>query len=273
MQLSESNTIVCNAPRDEVYRIIRDSARWPEIFEPCQAVRHLSHSAYDEHIEVTALVNGEAMTWESKRAFQPAIHGINSVVVKPMKLVSRMETSWRVVALNHAQCLLVLEHTFGIVDEPAGLVDGVSTQSEAEAFMRRAIHTNSTKELGNIKQVAERLRPATQTPLEFVTSHAIVCEAPAQRVYKVLVNVGNWPQIIEACTAARSMSPVESCGIPCFSASLTAWVPLPAPGGPSRMSFISDGSPSAWSCVPALHTDGQADGHEPGPACPSRRSP
>ncbi|SLI25241.1 Uncharacterised protein [Mycobacteroides abscessus subsp. abscessus] len=32
---------------------------------------------------------------------------------------------------------------------------------------------------------------------------------------------------------ARNRSPVEMCGTPSFSDSRTAWVPLPAPGGPS----------------------------------------
>ena len=39
-----------------------------------------------------------------------------------------------------------------------------------------------------------------------------------------------------ALTAARSMSPVEICGMPYASVMNAAWVPLPAPGGPSKMS-------------------------------------
>ena len=36
-------------------------------------------------------------------------------------------------------------------------------------------------------------------------------------------------------TAARSMSPVEICGMPKCSMMNWAWVPLPAPGAPKRM--------------------------------------
>ena len=46
------------------------------------------------------------------------------------------------------------------------------------------------------------------------------------------------PTGVPAATAARSMSPVESCGMPSRSTRRTAWVPLPAPGGPSRMILI-----------------------------------
>ncbi len=46
------------------------------------------------------------------------------------------------------------------------------------------------------------------------------------------------PSGVPALTAARSMSPVEICGMPYASRMNAAWVPLPAPGGPSRISRI-----------------------------------
>ena len=44
------------------------------------------------------------------------------------------------------------------------------------------------------------------------------------------------PSGVPAFTAARSMSPVEICGMPNASVMKAACVPLPAPGGPSRIS-------------------------------------
>ena len=41
-----------------------------------------------------------------------------------------------------------------------------------------------------------------------------------------------------AATAARSMSPVESCGMSSVSTILGAWEPLPAPGGPKRIMTV-----------------------------------
>jgi hypothetical protein len=41
-----------------------------------------------------------------------------------------------------------------------------------------------------------------------------------------------------ALTAARSMSPVEICGIANLSQMKVACVPLPAPGAPSNMSLM-----------------------------------
>ena len=47
------------------------------------------------------------------------------------------------------------------------------------------------------------------------------------------------PSALPEATAARSMSPVASCTRPCVCSSRFAWVPLPAPGGPRRIRFIS----------------------------------
>src|SRR5450631_1794483 len=46
------------------------------------------------------------------------------------------------------------------------------------------------------------------------------------------------PSGVPALTAERSISPVEICGMPYASLTKAAWVPLPAPGGPSNMSRI-----------------------------------
>ncbi len=46
------------------------------------------------------------------------------------------------------------------------------------------------------------------------------------------------PSGVPAFTAARSMSPVETCGMPYFWQMKAACVPFPAPGAPSRISLI-----------------------------------
>ena len=47
------------------------------------------------------------------------------------------------------------------------------------------------------------------------------------------------PTAVSAATASRSMSPVDRCEIPYLALIRSAWVPFPAPGGPSKTSFIS----------------------------------
>ncbi len=44
-----------------------------------------------------------------------------------------------------------------------------------------------------------------------------------------------WPKGVPRATWSRRRSPVESFLKPSSSASLAAWVPLPAPGGPKKI--------------------------------------
>ena len=62
------------------------------------------------------------------------------------------------------------------------------------------------------------------------------------------------PSGVPALTAARSMSPVEICGMPNFCEMNAACVPLPAPGAPSRINRIS--CPFRWTLVIAPRIDG-----------------
>src|SRR3989442_10947043 len=48
-----------------------------------------------------------------------------------------------------------------------------------------------------------------------------------------------FPRSVPCATLCRKMLPVEMCGTPRYAASFAAWVPLPAPGGPSRTSLMS----------------------------------
>jgi aromatase len=202
MQYIASHSIVCNAPRARVYALIRRSSEWPAIFEPCEAVKVLESGDGFEHIEITARVNGTPMTWQSRRRFQPEVFGIESTLVRPMKLVRAMTTSWRVAQINNEQCLLILEHDYDLDDEIAAQVEGVATLREAERFIATAIDANSRTELGNIKQAVERLAIAQSVPLDRSASHSVVCAASADSVYAVIRDTANWPRIFDACLSA-----------------------------------------------------------------------
>jgi len=134
--------------------------------------------------------------------FRREIFGIDTRVSKPITLVQDMATTWRVIALNDAQSLLVLEHDYTLLDDVAGLVDGVNTQAEAEAFIAGAIHKNSTKELGNIRDAVQGAQAAVDGIRS--TSHSIVCKVPAAEVYAIIADAANWPKIFDSCVSARA---------------------------------------------------------------------
>jgi ribosome-associated toxin RatA of RatAB toxin-antitoxin module len=202
MQYTASHSIVCNAPRARVYELISRSSEWPAIFEPCESVTVLADGDGFEHIEITARVNGTPMSWQSRRHFLPEVFGIESTLVRPMKLVRAMNTSWRVAPINSEQCLLILEHDYDLDDEIAGQVEGVTTLREAECFIDSAIDANSRTELGNIKQAVERPAAAQSVALDRSASHSVVCAAPADSVYAVIRDTANWPRIFDACLSA-----------------------------------------------------------------------
>lgn len=205
MQFTTSHSIVCNAPRAEVYRLIRSSRDWPEVFEPCEAVDVLEESTDSERIEITARVNGTSMTWQSQRRFLPQVFGIDSRLVRPMKLVRAMNASWRVAHVNSEQCLLILDHEYDLDDQVDGQVPGVSTRTEAARFIESAIDANSRTELGNIKHAAERRAPARHVPLDHSAAHSVVCNASAQSVYAVIRDTSCWPRIFDACLGATRL--------------------------------------------------------------------
>jgi len=201
MSTSVIHSTVCNSSPELVYDIISNSAQWPRLFEPCLAVRKLASDEASEHIEITAMVNDEAMIWESHRTFRPDILGIDSRLLRPMKLVDTMDVVWRVFAVGDTQALLVLEHRYAITEDVAGAVEGVRTREEAVAFIKQAINVNSGKELRNIKVAAEGgdVRPIHPGPRS--VCHSIVCDAPASAVYDVIADVGRWPQLFESCVS------------------------------------------------------------------------
>src|SRR5688572_477898 len=68
-----------------------------------------------------------------------------------------------------------------------------------------------------------------------------------------MISSARRPISVPALTASRSMSPVETWTMPRSWTSRPAWVPLPAPGGPSRMMFIAIPAPRSPSAPePAL---------------------
>jgi ribosome-associated toxin RatA of RatAB toxin-antitoxin module len=202
MEHKATHSIICDVPVGRVYRFISDSPRWPDVLEPCEAVTVVSSDDDSEHIEVTARVNDQSMTWQSRRRFLPAVYGVDAVVVRPMTLVKAMTTSWRVVALNSQQSLLLLEHDYDLCGEVSGLIDGVRTHAEASRFIATAIDRNSTTELGNIKASVEAdAYPEIDDSVasEQHMRHSIICRAPADAVYQLVRSTSSWPRIFDAC--------------------------------------------------------------------------
>ncbi|MGW1375047.1 aromatase/cyclase [Streptomyces sp. NPDC002446] len=204
MRYHLSHSVVCAAPPDRVYDVIRRSADWPRIFEPCQSVTVVEQEPDRELIEIRALVGGTPMTWRSRRRFLPEVCGVRAEVIQPMQLVAAMTTEWRVVAVNAEQSLLVLEHAYDLCEDIAGQVDGVTTREQAERFIESAVDTNSTVELGNIKAAVERPAPPA-AERDCHARHSAVVAAPADTVYELIRDTARWPRIFDACLGVATV--------------------------------------------------------------------
>jgi aromatase len=191
MRHHAAHQIICNVPPERVYGLIRHSVNWPRLLEPCQSVTVLDADADHEHIEISATVNGQTMSWQSRRRFQPEAFGVDAELVQPMPLV----------ALNAEQSVLLLEHDYRLLDDVTGLVPGVHTHQDAAAFIARAIDANSTTELANLRAAAERVEPPDRR--DFHARHTVVCSAPADEVYQLVRDTSTWPLIFDACVGAR----------------------------------------------------------------------
>jgi ribosome-associated toxin RatA of RatAB toxin-antitoxin module len=209
MRHTASHSVTCNATADRVYDLIRQTRDWPQVLEPCEAVTVLEEGENFEHVEISARVNGELMTWRSRRRLLPEVFGVEATIDEPMKLVEAMRTNWRVVELNAEQSVVILEHEYDLSADVVGQVAGVSTADEAARFIESAIDRNSAVELGNIKAAAERA-VAASSGRDFHLRHSVVCAAQPDIVYDMIRSTETWPRIFDACLSAAPVSSDET---------------------------------------------------------------
>ncbi len=202
MRHRASHSVVCHAPPERVYDLIRRTVDWPDVVGPCRSVTVLRTGPGFELVEITAMAGGVPMTWRSERRFRPEALGVDATIVDPMPLVADMTTTWRVVGLGGGRSLLLLEHDYALDLDVAGRVPGVTTQEEAARFMASAIDANSTAELADFRVAAEAVRPGAR---EFHARHTVVCAADADTVYDLVRDTRHWPRIFPACVAARQV--------------------------------------------------------------------
>lgn len=209
MRYIASHSVTCNTAAARVYELIRRTRDWPQVLEPCETVTVLEEGENFEHVEISARVNGELMTWRSRRRLLPEVFGVEATIDEPMKLVEAMRTNWRVVELNAEQSVVILEHEYDLSADVVGQVAGVNTADEAARFIESAIDQNSAVELGNIKAAAERTGAAS-SGRDFHLRHTVACAAPADTVYGMIRNTETWPRIFDACLSAAPVSTDET---------------------------------------------------------------
>ena len=90
----------------------------------------------------------------------------------------------------------------------------------------------------SVRGYPSRMKPSAQSAWSIRSETIALTMSSETRLPESITALAFSPTSDWAVTAARSMSPVESCGILCVSIRRCAWVPFPAPGGPNNISLI-----------------------------------
>lgn len=170
------------APAELVYSLVADATRWPAVFEPSIALRHIKRSESEERFRIWALVNGEVATWTSHRTLDREALRVTFRQERSRPPVTSMTGSWTVRTLEPGLSEVELRHDFTLGDGPEGSHEG---------FLA-AVERNSVRELGALAAVAE-LGDALDDAL-FTFTDTVRIQAPAEAVYDFVARADAWPE-------------------------------------------------------------------------------
>ncbi|MDK0524605.1 aromatase/cyclase [Streptomyces sp. ML-6] len=172
------------APAGVVYGMISNAVRWPLFFPPNVHVERLEFDGRDERLRMWAVANGQVRSWLSRRVQDPEARRIDFRQQHPQAPVESMNGSWSVRERPGGTSLLTLLHDFTVIDD----------RPEDVSWTRRAVDTNSTAELAQVKHLAERWTRLDELVLSF--EDAVRVKGPAELVYDFLYRVGDWPELV-----------------------------------------------------------------------------
>lgn len=145
------HSVVCVADPDEMYRLVRDTSDWPELFPACVATSARSIPG-GEIVTIHALQDGDIVSWDVARTYRDRIRRIDYEFVIPMPLVECMSGTWRVVDLEDGRSLLTVDRQWRILEDVSGIRDAIRTRSEARSYVRACVETNAGREMDSISR-------------------------------------------------------------------------------------------------------------------------
>jgi aromatase/bifunctional cyclase/aromatase len=170
------------APVEIVYRIIAEPARWPLYFTPTVHVDRTEVGTGTERLRIWATGNGVIRAWSSIRTLDPDRHFIafrQEVAAPPVK---SMAGTWQATTTADGQVQLVLTHDFAAVDDDPASIEWIS----------QATNENSTRELANVKALAESWHRRDE--IEFSFEDSVWVDGKPADVYAFLHDAAEWPQ-------------------------------------------------------------------------------
>ncbi|MFF8617553.1 aromatase/cyclase [Streptomyces sp. NPDC015350] len=179
-----THSVEVAAPAGVVYGMISNAVQWPLFFPPNVHVERLDFDGRDERLRMWAVANGQVRSWLSRRVQDPEARRIDFRQQHPQAPVESMNGSWTVRERPGGTSLLTLLHDFTVIDD----------RPEDVSWTQRAVDTNSTAELAQLKHLAERWTRLDELVLSF--EDAVRVKGPAELVYDFLYRVGDWPELV-----------------------------------------------------------------------------
>ncbi|MFF3395029.1 aromatase/cyclase [Streptomyces sp. NPDC002669] len=179
-----THSVEVAAPAGVVYGMISNAVQWPLFFPPNVHVERLEFDGRDERLRMWAVANGQVRSWLSRRVQDPEARRIDFRQQHPQAPVETMNGSWTVQERPGGTSLLTLLHDFTVIDD----------RPEDVSWTERAVDTNSTAELTQLKRLAERWTRLDELVLSF--EDAVRVKGPAELVYDFLYRVGDWPELV-----------------------------------------------------------------------------
>jgi len=170
--------ITVKAPAEQVYALLADVGKWPEMFPPTVHAECVDRNGNSELIRIWATANGTAKAWTSRRERDSERMTIKFRQERSVAPVGGMGGEWVVKPVSGSECRVRLLHDFfAASDDPADL-DWIS----------QAVDRNSTAELNALKSRAELAGPE-----QLITfSDSVAVDGRAQDVYDFLNEAQLW---------------------------------------------------------------------------------
>ena len=168
------------AAAEQVYALIADVGRWPEIFPPTVHAEVVEKDGDSEVIRLWATANGAAKTWTSRRRHEPERLAVTFRQERSQHPVGGMWGAWVVEPVSATSCRVRLLHEFhAATGDPADL-DWIS----------EAVERNSTSELRALKESAEATGPDELLTFE----DTVTVDGSGKDVYDFLNEAQLWQE-------------------------------------------------------------------------------
>jgi aromatase len=186
MDISKVNNVqtthsrVVLAPATTVYKLLADVSRWPVIFPPTIHAEQFDLGGQEQRIQLWATANETVKTWTSLRRLDPQNLCIEFAQELPAEPLSAISGRWLVKSKSETSCLVELTHEFSSLDDNPSVL----------SWIKRAVETNSTKEIASLGKAATRA--AADAGLVFEFSDSIEVAGPARRAYEFIEQADAW---------------------------------------------------------------------------------